>query len=216
MGRKLADLKRKLREAKIELEKIKPSRNPPPIANEVSLTSGLNNQKPQENVSASIKQKLPSREDIQLSSTPLKSDFLPPIIQEQKLQMYNWAELSDRLAAKFIDWMILISLVKLLPKFSETGSEIVLLLVLLFLIFYIFCKDGLKNGQSYGKRIIGICVIDANSGKLCTFIKSFVRNVPTLLGIFDWIFIFSTKRQRLGDPLANTIVIREKSRSKLY
>lgn len=125
----------------------------------------------------------------------------------------------DRLVAQFIDSFVAI-LVIILAAFisgiSEKIGEIVVLFGLLFAVFYVLCADGLKGGQSYGKQIMRICVIDATSGKPCTFMKSFIRNIPlAFLGIIDWIFIFSEKRQRLGDMLANTIVVRKKSRSRV-
>jgi len=131
---------------------------------------------------------------------------------------HDLAERGDRLVAQFIDSFVAILVIILsafLSGLSETIGGIVALFGLLFAIFYILCADELEGGQSYGKRVMGIYVIDSTSGKPCTFIKSFVRNIPlAFLGIIDWIFIFSEKRQRLGDMLANTIVVRKKARSR--
>lgn len=131
---------------------------------------------------------------------------------------YDLAKRGDRLVAQFIDSFVailVIILAKSLSGLSEIIGGILALFGLLVAIFYILCADGSEDGQSYGKRVMGICVIDATSGKPCTFIKSFARNVPlAFLGIIDWIFIFSEKRQRLGDMLANTIVVRKKARSR--
>jgi uncharacterized RDD family membrane protein YckC len=67
----------------------------------------------------------------------------------------------------------------------------------------------LRVGQSYGKRIMKIAVVNASSGQPCTFLSSFVRNLLLfLLGIIDWVFIFGKKRQRLDDMLANTMVVK--------
>ena len=80
-------------------------------------------------------------------------------------------------------------------------------------LFYVLFADGFKNGQSYAKRLMELAVVDAVTGKPCTFFKSFVRNVfLSLLGPFDWMFIFSESRQRLGDRVANTIVITTRRR----
>jgi uncharacterized RDD family membrane protein YckC len=126
----------------------------------------------------------------------------------------------DRLVAQFLDSFVAVFVIivsAFLSSFSEKIGEIVLIFGVLAALFYILCADGLKGGQSYGKRIMGICVIDATSGRSCTFIKSFLRNASlAFLGIIDWVFIFSEKRQRLGDMLANTIVVSEKPRSGIY
>jgi uncharacterized RDD family membrane protein YckC len=73
---------------------------------------------------------------------------------------------------------------------------------------YVLFSDALPNGQSLGKRVLGIAVVDAVSKRPCTAVKSFVRNITLVfLGIIDWVFIFGDKRQRLGDMLASTIVV---------
>ena len=53
-----------------------------------------------------------------------------------------------------------------------------------------------------------LSVVDATTGQPCTVWQSFVRNVFFLvLGIIDWAFILENGRQRLGDKVANTLVI---------
>lgn len=74
-----------------------------------------------------------------------------------------------------------------------------------------FSADGLMHGQSFGKRIMEIYVIDAKSGRPCTFIQSLIRNSSLLLGLIDCMFVFSEKQQRLGDKIAKTIVIKKTS-----
>lgn len=132
------------------------------------------------------------------------------------------AELSDRLIAQIIDSLVAIAAIFisfLLSIFflnrSNLISTIIILSGLLLAVFYILFADGFKGGQSYGKRLMNIYVIDAKSKRPCTFIQSFGRNFSlAFLGIIDWIFIFSEKRQRFGDLLANTIVIRKKPPSQ--
>lgn len=72
---------------------------------------------------------------------------------------------------------------------------------------YILFADGMNEGQSWGKKIVGVRVIDMRTGEPCSYWQSFVRNIFYILGIFDWIFIFGEKRQRLGDIAAKTVVI---------
>jgi uncharacterized RDD family membrane protein YckC len=76
-----------------------------------------------------------------------------------------------------------------------------------FSFLYLFLGDGLHQGQSFAKQWLGMRVVDAETGKPCTFGKSFVRNVFTILGPLDWIWIFGERHQRLGDKVAGTIVV---------
>jgi uncharacterized RDD family membrane protein YckC len=76
--------------------------------------------------------------------------------------------------------------------------------------YYLF-SDAMPNGQSVGKKLLGMSVIDERSYLNCNLYQSFVRNITTpFLSIFDWIFIFFGSRKRLGDMLASTIVIRSR------
>jgi uncharacterized RDD family membrane protein YckC len=79
--------------------------------------------------------------------------------------------------------------------------------VILFLLYLLFA-DGIGGGQSIGKKLLGIAVVDAASGRPIGHRASFVRNVMMVLGIFDTIFIFGDRRQRLGDKLAGTLVVK--------
>ena len=94
---------------------------------------------------------------------------------------------------------------------SELISSIGVSIGFLIALLYSLLADGLKGGQSYGKRIMKITVIDVKSRKPCTFIQSFARNLLLqLITTIDCIsIIFSDKRQRLGDRIANTIVIKK-------
>jgi uncharacterized RDD family membrane protein YckC len=75
-------------------------------------------------------------------------------------------------------------------------------------LYYYLFADGFSGGQSWAKRWLGMRVVDATTGALCTFWQSFIRNLLLmLLGPIDWVFIFGGRHQRLGDKAANTIVI---------
>ena len=133
---------------------------------------------------------------------------------------YEFASLWERWFGQFLDgiiYCIIIVVGVILVAFTgpaEIGVGIGIILALLYCLF----QDGLKNGQSYGKRIAKTKVIDSRHGSPCTFGQSFVRNfLLSILGLIDWIFIFGKKRQRLGDKAANTLVVKftEKSASEL-
>jgi uncharacterized RDD family membrane protein YckC len=129
------------------------------------------------------------------------------------------ASLGDRLAAQFIDWAVAFAIVAvpeglLLMIVGLRGGGMVaggpvLLLFMLCALSYLLFSDSFPGGQSYGKRLMGLACIDANTGRPCSVWQSLVRNgLLHALGWIDWIFIFGSKCQRLGDKAANTIVIR--------
>lgn len=78
--------------------------------------------------------------------------------------------------------------------------------IFLAIVIYVL-SDGLKNGQSLGKRILKITVIDKNTKKPCSYFKSFLRNIGYFLILPDIIPIFFKDKQRVSDKIANTIVI---------
>ena len=123
----------------------------------------------------------------------------------------NLGSLSNRLLGQILDSFVAIGafiLAGILYAVSPTIGGVALIAAIVYAIFYILFADGFEGGQSYGKRVAHTAVIDATTGKPCTFGQSFLRNLLLgLLGIIDWVFIFGKKRQRLGDKAANTIVI---------
>ena len=137
----------------------------------------------------------------------------------------NLASLGDRFVAHFIDYIIFVlglilavAIISIATNNDTLAGNNILGVVgrlLLFpVFFYRLCADGLEGGQSYGKRLMKICVIDATSGKPCTFVKSLIRQIPSLLlGIIDAVFIFSQSRQRLGDTISSSIVVSKSPRS---
>jgi len=95
-----------------------------------------------------------------------------------------------------------------------TGFGIVALLVAFAALF--FYNAGLEyywDGQTVGKRLMGIQVLD-ESGNPASFGQAIVRNIPAIfnLGIFSLIAALismetSDKKQRIFDAFANTIVV---------
>ena len=97
-------------------------------------------------------------------------------------------------------------------------SNGVQMLVMFFVTFfyYIFFEAG-KRGASPGKRAMGLRVVDT-SGAPISFGQSFIRNmlrfadgmpIPTYgFGLMST--LFTRRFQRLGDLLANTVVVYER------
>ena len=126
---------------------------------------------------------------------------------------YELASLWERWYGQFLDGIVYVAiflvLLVILSQFARLAEFGVVMGIILFFLYLLF-QDGLRNGQSYGKRIAKTKVIDSRHGSPCTFGQSFVRNLLlSILGLIDCIFIFGQKRQRLGDKAAKTLVVRD-------
>ncbi len=144
---------------------------------------------------------------------------------------YEMASLRERGLAAFIDlvivfsffFFVLIFIALFLPAvFGNVNSEV--LLVVLYLvspitgfILYQFLSEVLANGQSWGKKAMGIKVarLDGQEPGLTDYLlRAVFHLVDTILsgGVLAAIVIGSSaKGQRLGDITANTTVIRARS-----
>lgn len=116
---------------------------------------------------------------------------------------YPLATPTDRILAGLIDWLII-------GLLSITGFGAILG------IGYLLTKESLPlfDGQSIGKRLIGIRVVDNDSYKSIKnqYEKSLIRNITLLIPVFQFIdafMIFSSDRKRFGDQWAKTIVIKD-------
>ena len=139
------------------------------------------------------------------------------------------AGLLNRIIARTIDFIIVAALYEVIPKVGFFAG-----------LTYLLIADGLFEGRSVGKKLIGLRVIIYNSSdkvKACGFKESIIRNFPlaagfVLFGILNlvpligWFFSFVTvvvvvlfetlvligneKGMRLGDELAKTHVIEDK------
>jgi uncharacterized RDD family membrane protein YckC len=128
-------------------------------------------------------------------------------LQDEALDLL--ASIPRRLLAKLIDtWGILLLIAILAMPLSSVSPELVkqvdVVLVVVWLAYFFF-KDGLA-GQSLGKRMMKIRVVNHDTNKPCTFGQSFWRNLAGIF-VFDWLFALGKKRMRLGDMIANTQVV---------
>ncbi len=73
---------------------------------------------------------------------------------------------------------------------------------------YLITADAFPRGQSLGKRILGISVVDAFSNQFCSPGQALLRNCSRVLNFWDVVWAFGSRRRRLGDLLAGTEVIR--------
>lgn len=124
------------------------------------------------------------------------------------------ASLGDRFLAQLVDGFVsnapLVAVIvvgQVLPLPDAISA-----LALCVGMAYVLLGDSLRGGQSLGKRLLGIGVVDARTGAPCTIGQALLRNALRILGLIDWLFIFDSRRQRLGDRAASTLVVRRPAR----
>jgi uncharacterized RDD family membrane protein YckC len=137
------------------------------------------------------------------------------------------AGFGSRGIAAMMDYTIILVLLTLVScgfaQFSDTDLEGVTLAIYFIvsfaiLSFYHLFFEFLWNGQSPGKRRLGLRVVQANGMPATTaglLIRNFVRWIDLLFGV-GLIPLFATQQtQRLGDLAARTVVIREQEQVSL-
>ena len=102
-------------------------------------------------------------------------------------------------------------------------------------VVYLSVADGLQQGESVGKKLLGFRVISIEDGSVCTFKQSAIRNLPLALPLFlsiiplwGWILtiliglpavgleLYLMMRlessHRLGDVMADTTIVNIKEK----
>jgi uncharacterized RDD family membrane protein YckC len=108
---------------------------------------------------------------------------------------------------------------------SSTGSDYAVAVFIIFWVLvnvgYFICTEYYMGGQTPGKRIFGLRVIQDN-GQSATFLAVIIRNffriidlLPTFYFLGMVVMIFSKKDKRIGDIVAGTIVVVEQHRAQL-
>ena len=72
----------------------------------------------------------------------------------------------------------------------------------------LFFIDGFSNGQGPGKKLLSLQVLRLKDGKPCTVKDSFIRRLTSIFQPLDSFWTFGKQRQRMGDKLAETIVVK--------
>ncbi|MEM1245826.1 MAG: RDD family protein [Acidobacteriota bacterium] len=98
----------------------------------------------------------------------------------------------------------------------ETGWLVALLALSLFALdfSFFFGQEALLQGQTLGKRLLGLRVVSHRGGRASLFayvLRSLVRTFDLLFGA--WFLIFDGRSRRIGDHLAGTIVVHEPKES---
>lgn len=138
----------------------------------------------------------------------------------------NRAGLLLRVSAKVLDFILIAAVAEIIPKAGFYAG-----------LSYLLISDGLFEGRSVGKFLIGLRVVSVPGNQPCSVKESIIRNSVLAIGLLPyklpwigawigWIFIGavsaveflilmgSKEGMRLGDELARTIVI-EKTGSKV-
>ncbi|MDE0010418.1 MAG: PspA/IM30 family protein [Candidatus Poribacteria bacterium] len=68
--------------------------------------------------------------------------------------------------------------------------------------------DGFNDGQGPGKKLLSLQVLRSKDGKPCTLKDSFIRRITSIFQPLDSLWTFGKQRQRMGDKLADTIVVK--------
>ncbi len=146
---------------------------------------------------------------------------MPTRHKEINASLTDWAkaDLVNRFLAKFIDFLLVGALSQILKPIGPLTG-----------LTYILISDGLFQGMSLGKRIIGLRVITKKEGKECNFRDSIIRNLTpavvvlfSILPLIGWFLFFTVgivilifesyliftdeAGIRIGDILADTQVI---------
>ncbi len=125
---------------------------------------------------------------------------------------FKLASLSGRFWGQVLDSLVYAAIVGIpfgvWMRMGLEDSNIVLWVAASIAVLCLLFQDAL-NGRSIGKRLMRTQVIDSNSGLPCKSWQSFLRNLSLpILSVIDCIFILGEKKQRLGDKLSKTLVVK--------
>jgi uncharacterized RDD family membrane protein YckC len=142
---------------------------------------------------------------------------------------YELGSLGDRIIGALIDWLIIIAYVIVIMAvfvFGRSGGfsgsyQVVLVLFALPPVFYDLACELFLNGQSMGKKVMGIKVISL-SGEQPSFSQYLNRWIFRLVdftissNMVGLIMVAATeKKQRLGDLIAGTVLVKTKLQTAL-
>lgn len=156
---------------------------------------------------------------------------LTVLTPEKAVVTYRLASLGTRVVAHVVDLVIFVGLTIALSfgiarisggQSIEALSSILLVWVSLGPFAYFILLEGLWNGQTPGKRVNGLRVRMAD-GTPVTFVGAMGRNLirpadmlpgPYLVGVVA--MFLNPRSQRLGDLVANTVVIYDRRPEKRF
>lgn len=123
-----------------------------------------------------------------------------------------------RVVAKGIDFILVAAAAEIIPRAGFFAG-----------LAYLFISDGIFEGRSLGKQLIGLRTISIRGGSACSVRESILRNLILCIGIalwkiplvgwifmvliltFEFIMLLGSKEgMRFGDEIAKTTVIEKK------
>lgn len=142
---------------------------------------------------------------------------------------YRLANVGSRLGAAIIDYalqflaVLLVALIifnfgrqmdilEFNVNYSIVWAVVILIIFMIFMGYFIVC-ELLMNGQTIGKRILGLRVIRDNGQPIefsHALIRGIIRSSLDMMYVGFFAILFSKKHKRIGDMAAGTIVIIEK------
>jgi uncharacterized RDD family membrane protein YckC len=122
-----------------------------------------------------------------------------------------------RAAAWALDFMIRVAILwgagTVLAVLGQTGFGLYLISLFVIFWFYPILFEVLRDGQTPGKKVLGLRVVNAN-GTPVTWIASFVRNLMRTVDMLPLCYAFGLvstlidpHSRRLGDLVAGTMVV---------
>lgn len=155
-------------------------------------------------------------------------DVLTP---ERAVLEYRLAGVGSRALAHLLDALIVVAamivlsigILAVLARFdSAIASGLVMFLTFILPILYFVLCEGLGNGQTIGKRTMGVRVRMADGtpvGLEAAILRNLLRPAdllpgPYLVGLAS--MFLSSRAQRLGDLVAGTIVVTERQEAPRY
>lgn len=136
-------------------------------------------------------------------SQPMQASNVVSMEARQPAPEHELASAGQRLLAVFLDGFV--------------GGIPALIPVLgwIWVFVYAFTKDALPflGGQSIGKKVLGIRVINVDTGKPIKgdFGAALTRQVSLMIPIFGFVdacMVLSSDRRRFGDKWAKTVVVK--------
>lgn len=138
---------------------------------------------------------------------------------------YDLGSLGDRIVAGLIDYGILLAYIIVISmsisftKMHGTTLQIILFIAFFPIAFYSLLSELLLHGQSVGKRIMKLKVINI-SGEQASLGQYLIRWLFRFIDVWFFsgvvaiiVIATSNKRQRLGDLVAGTAVVKTKIRT---
>jgi uncharacterized RDD family membrane protein YckC len=150
------------------------------------------------------------------------------ILTPQNIELeYDLASVGDRIVATIVDRLIIIAYIIILiiiasqSKFTGDIMQLYIFVASLPVMFYSLLSEVFMNGQTLGKRIMRIKVISIN-GNQPSFSQYLMRWLFRIIDLWMTGNILAVimvavndKRQRLGDVVAGTTLIKTTQRTTI-